>query len=154
MEEADDSCLAELQYNVCGCLAWSLRLTSLIQEYYKCSFALAIQFVDDYRLVAAAVLVAAAAAVWVAAAAVEAATHAAVFSSHSISGDRQIYTFFIITLKVSTPVECSKVATENSGLTDVLGNLSATGSSTNFATVFSPTDLVVHDVEDSDSDDE
>ncbi len=53
------------------------------------------------------------------------------------------------TPQVSSPVDVNKSAAETSGLTDVLGNLSAS-SNANLATVFSPTVLVG---DESDSDD-
>ncbi len=110
MEEAEDSYTAQSQYGV-----WLARLISqidrtLIQVYYKRSFALMMQFVDNSRP----------------------------------SPPSQ-------TPRVSSPVVSSKSAVaETSGLTDVLGNMSA-GSSSNIATVFSATDLVGD--EDADSDD-
>ncbi len=59
------------------------------------------------------------------------------------------------TPQVSSPVESSNTAvTETSGFTNVLDNLSATGSSSNLDTVFSPTYLVGDANADSDEEED
>ncbi len=152
MEEAQDYHSAQSQYGI-----WLARLnpqidSSLIEEYYKRPFALTMQLVDDSIDM----------------------RQQQQYGQHQQYGQQydqygqqpmqqqqQQFSPHIVSVEIARPstsppiprvysaVDSSKSAVaETSGLTDVLGNLSA-GSTSNLATVFSPTDLIGDEDEDS-----